>query len=93
MPAIDRRRCEGKGACVAVCPHDVFALHVLPPAQREGLGLRGRLKGMAHGWQQTRVARPDACEACGACIAACPERAITLHRKPAPAVQGSRAVA
>ena len=81
VPVIDRNRCEGKAACVAVCPTHVFVIGVLPQAERSGLSLRGRLKGFAHGWKQALIADPNACEACGRCVAACPEKAITLARR------------
>ena len=80
IPVLDRSRCEGKGECVRVCPVSVYAVGTLPPEQRSGLGLRARLKGMAHRWQQALLVNPGACEACGLCVQACPERAITLAR-------------
>jgi len=81
VPVIDRNRCEGKAACVAVCPTRVFVIGTLPRAARAGLSLRGWLKGFAHGWRQASIADPDACEACGRCVTACPEKAITLARR------------
>lgn len=79
-PVIDRNRCEGKADCVRVCPVGVFRVETLAPAQREGLSLRGRLKGWAHRWQQAQAVNAGACEACGLCVLACPEKAITLAR-------------
>lgn len=79
-PVIDRSRCEGKADCVRVCPTGVFAVGTLPPALRTGLGLRGRIKGVVHRWQQALLVQASACEACGLCVAACPEKAITLER-------------
>lgn len=63
-----------------VCPCEVFTVTTLPVEQRKGLGLLGRLKGVAHGWQQALTPNAGACQACGKCVAACPEQAITLAR-------------
>ena len=80
QPVIDRNRCEGKGDCVAVCPFNVFTLGKLAPEQRGELNLFGTLRGMAHGWAQAFTPNAAACEACGHCVSACPEKAITLVR-------------
>lgn len=79
-PVIDRNRCEGKAECVKVCPVSVFSVGTLPKNERSGLGIRGKLKGLAHRWQQALLINPQACEACGLCIKACPEKAISLKR-------------
>jgi ferredoxin len=79
-PVVDRNACEGKGECVRVCPVAVFGVDTLPKEERRGLGLKGRLKGFAHRWQQALLINPDACEACGLCVEACPEKALTLVR-------------
>ena len=80
VPVIDRNRCEGKAACVSVCPTNVFVVGVLPAEQRRELTLMGRLKGFGHGWKQAFTPNAAACEACGKCVDACPEQAITLAR-------------
>jgi|GEM_PF-330484 len=80
VPVIDRNRCEGKGDCAAVCPYGVFDIGVLPREDRAGLRLMGKLKGMAHGWRQAFTPGAQDCRACGHCVSACPERAITLVR-------------
>jgi len=79
-PVIDRNRCEGTARCVEICPVGVFALGTLPRAQRAGLTLRGKLKGLAHRWRQATLDAPHACEGCGLCVQACPESAIALVR-------------
>jgi len=79
-PVIDPNRCEGKGACVEVCPYDVFEMGVLPREARQSLTLMGRIKGFAHGWKQASAVNAQACHACGLCVAACPEKAIVLRR-------------
>ncbi|RTQ35737.1 ferredoxin family protein [Variovorax gossypii] len=80
VPVIDRNRCEGKGDCVPACPKDVFVIGVLPPAERNSLTWIGKVKGFAHGWKQAFMPNADACEACGLCVSACPEKAIKLAR-------------
>jgi 4Fe-4S ferredoxin len=79
-PVIDRNRCEGKGDCVSVCPKHVFVLGVLPASERGSLSFVGKVKGFAHGWKQAFMPNVGACEACGLCVSACPEEAITLQR-------------
>jgi len=80
-PVVDRNRCEGKKDCVAVCPYDVFEVRALASEDRQSLSLRGKIKGWAHRWQQAHVVNPDACHACGNCIAACPEKALRLRKR------------
>jgi len=78
LPVVDRNRCEAKGACVSVCPYNVFEIRPLGAADRAALSLPGRLKAWAHGNRQAHVARPEDCHACGKCIEACPENALRL---------------
>jgi len=47
---------------------------------RSNLSVKGLVKGFAHRWQQAILVNATACEACGLCIEACPEDAITLAR-------------
>ncbi|HSB96101.1 MAG TPA: ferredoxin family protein [Spongiibacteraceae bacterium] len=79
-PVINRNRCEGKEDCITACPYDVFTMGTLPPEQRADLTLIGKIKGFAHKWQQAFATNADACRACGFCVSACPEKAITLIR-------------
>jgi 4Fe-4S ferredoxin len=81
-PRIDRNRCEGKEDCVRVCPYGVFEIGTLQPPERARLSLKGRLKAFAHGYQQAFAVHAEACHACGLCVKACPEHAITLVRVP-----------
>ena len=78
IPVIDRNRCEAKRDCVDVCPYDVFEVRVLTSEERVGVSIRGRLNLLVHRNQQAIVRAPEACHACGHCVAACPERAIRL---------------
>jgi len=79
VPVIDAGRCEGKGDCVRVCPYDVFTVRKLVASERAALGVLARFKVFVHGGKQGFVRRPEDCHACGACVKACPEQAITLQ--------------
>ncbi len=78
VPVIDRNRCEGKAACVRVCPTQVFELRRLDGDERRALSPIGRIKGFFHGYEQAFAVRADRCEACGKCVTICPEDAIKL---------------
>jgi NAD-dependent dihydropyrimidine dehydrogenase PreA subunit len=82
QPVIDRNRCEGKEECVLVCPYAVFELKTLSASERASLSVFGRAKAFFHGYQQAFAVRADQCHACGACVSACSEHAITLQRPP-----------
>lgn len=77
-PVVDRNRCEGKAACVAVCPYDVFQMGTLTAEERAGLSFVGKLKAWGHRGKQVYVVKPQECHACRLCIDACPEKALTL---------------
>ncbi len=81
VPVVNLNKCEAKGPCIEVCPFDVFRLEEITPAQYAQLSLLGKLKTKVHGRQKAVVAQPGACHACGLCVPACPEKAITLSRK------------
>jgi len=76
--AVDRARCEGKGDCVEVCPYGVFEVRRIDDADFAQLGWLGRLKSRAHGKKTAYTPNVDACHACGLCVVACPEKALTL---------------
>jgi 4Fe-4S ferredoxin len=77
-PVIDHGRCEAKRDCVNVCPYDVFEVRTIDHDDYQALGFLGRLRSVAHGRQTSYPVRADACHACGLCVKACPEQAITL---------------
>jgi 4Fe-4S ferredoxin len=79
-PVIDRNRCEAKAECVRVCPYNVFAVRGLAAHDKAGMSFVGRVKALVHGNRQAFVERPEACHACGLCVSACPEGAITLQK-------------
>ena len=79
-PVVDRARCEGKADCVAVCPYGVFELGRIADDEHRALPFLARLKVRAHGMKTARTPAADACRACGLCVVACPEHALTLVR-------------
>jgi 4Fe-4S ferredoxin len=79
-PLVDRSRCEGKSDCVRVCPYDVFEVRRMDDADFGRLGMFAKLKSMAHGRKTAYTPRASACQACGKCVSACPEKAIKLAR-------------
>jgi NAD-dependent dihydropyrimidine dehydrogenase PreA subunit len=79
VPVIDRTRCEGKEDCVRVCPYGVFEMGTLDLETRRALPPMARVKAFFHRYRQASVVHPDACQACGLCVQACPERAIRLR--------------
>lgn len=80
VPVIDRNRCEGKADCVRVCPYEVFEIGTLDAEQRRALSVPGRIKSFFHRYRQAFAVQAEACHACGLCVKACPEKAITLGR-------------
>jgi NAD-dependent dihydropyrimidine dehydrogenase PreA subunit len=81
VPVVDRASCEGKSDCTDVCPYDVFEVSRMTDDDFAGLSLFGKARSMAHRRQTAYTPRADACHACGLCVVACPEAAITLERR------------
>lgn len=77
-PVVDPTRCEAKGACVEVCPRDVFEVMRIDSAVYAALPFFSKLKVRVHGMRQAATPNADACRACGLCVKACPENAIRL---------------
>ena len=78
VPVVDVRRCEGKDDCVEVCPYDVFEVGPIDDSVYRALPLKNRLKLWVHGKKIAHTPNAAACQACGLCVVACPEHAITL---------------
>jgi NAD-dependent dihydropyrimidine dehydrogenase PreA subunit len=80
IPVINRNRCEGKEDCIAACPCSVFEMQILSEADKAAMPFLSRFKARVHGNRQAFAVRAGDCEACGDCITACPEQAITLSK-------------
>jgi NAD-dependent dihydropyrimidine dehydrogenase PreA subunit len=80
-PVVNRKRCEGKGDCVEVCPYGVFEVGAIDEAEYAAMPLLNRLKLKVHGKKTALLVNAGACQACGLCVVACPEKALTLARR------------
>lgn len=78
-PVINRGRCEGKAECVAVCPYDVFEVSRVTDEDYKALPFVARVRLRVHGMKTAYTPNVDQCRACGLCVVACPEDAITLR--------------
>jgi 4Fe-4S ferredoxin len=78
VPVIDRSRCEAKADCVRVCPFHVFDVRRLEKPETSDMSMLSRLRLFLHGGKQAVAERADQCHACGLCVQACPEGAISL---------------
>ena len=84
IPVVDRAGCEGKNDCVEVCPEDVFEVRRIDDVDFAKLGFFEKMKSRVHGRMTAYTPNAAACKACGLCVVACPEDAITLQvRRPA----------
>ena len=89
-PVVDFGKCEGKAECVKVCPYDVFELRRMEDADFAALGFFSKLKSVVHGRKAAYTPNADDCLACGLCVQACPEKAITLVSVADAPTRGSR---
>ena len=67
-PVIDPNRCEGKSACVAECPYDVFVVRRRERAELPQLNALGTLKWWVHGGLQAEAVHAGQCHGCGLCV-------------------------
>ncbi|MCA3246548.1 MAG: 4Fe-4S binding protein [Azospirillum sp.] len=77
-PVVDPARCEGKAACVAICPVGVFRIERIDADIFRGLPFLAKVKLWAHGMKTAATPHAQRCIACGSCVAVCPEGAIRL---------------
>jgi NAD-dependent dihydropyrimidine dehydrogenase PreA subunit len=78
-PVVDRNKCEGKKDCVEACPYDVFEVRKIDDADFAKLRVGGKIKSWVHGKLTAYTPKEVDCRACGACVTACPEKAIRLE--------------
>ncbi len=81
VPVVNFNKCEAKGPCIQVCPYEVFQLQEITQENYARLSFLGKLKTKVHGRKKAVVVQSEACHACGLCVTACPEKAISLTRK------------
>jgi 4Fe-4S ferredoxin len=79
-PIVNLKKCEGKADCVRVCPENVFEIRRIDDEDYRSLGTLHKFKLRVHGMNVAYALNADACRACGLCVSACPEDAITLIR-------------
>jgi NAD-dependent dihydropyrimidine dehydrogenase PreA subunit len=80
VPLVNLKRCEGKGDCVEVCPEQVFEVRRIDDHDFQSLNALHKFKLRVHGMKVAYAPNAEACRACGLCVSACPEHAITLAR-------------
>jgi NAD-dependent dihydropyrimidine dehydrogenase PreA subunit len=77
-PVVARNRCEGKHDCVDVCPYGVFEVRRMEDSDFAQLSAFEKFRSIVHGRKTSYTPNAEACQACGLCVVACPEKAIQL---------------
>lgn len=63
---------------MVVCPNDVLEIRRIDDADFADLRPLAKLRVVAHRRQTAYAINANECRACGLCVVACPEKAITL---------------
>jgi formate hydrogenlyase subunit 6/NADH:ubiquinone oxidoreductase subunit I len=63
---------------VVVCPNNVFEVRRIDGSDFKALHVLAKLRVLAHRRQTAYTPNAGACRACGLCVVACPEGAISL---------------
>jgi ferredoxin len=58
----------------------VFEIVTMSAEMFRDLPVISKVKALVHGRRTAATPRAEACAACGLCVRACPERAITLRQ-------------
>lgn len=72
LPVVDGDRCTACGACVEVCPRDLFSIH--PVSRRLWVACMSEAQG-----EQAEAECAVACTGCGRCVADAPDGLIALR--------------
>ncbi len=87
-PVVARDRCEGKHDCVDVCPYGIFEVRRMEDSDFAQLSAFAKFRSIVHGRKTSYTTHAEACQACGLCVVACPEKAIQLVEFKPPANSG-----
>lgn len=80
LPIVNFNNCGAKEDCVAICPYDVFEMKPITKEEKADLNLKGKIKTFFFK-NKAYITDPDLCHACGLCVKACPESAISLIKR------------
>lgn len=77
-PIINHTKCDGDGACISVCPNNVFSFREITNVEYNQLPFLGKVKTKIKGRYKSFVTQPKSCIGCNLCVKNCHEKAIKL---------------